>query len=409
MRILIISNLYPPIVRGGYEVECSGVVERLSERHDVVVLTSDLERSASGPPDPAVMRELSFLTEDWRGALRAPRAAVGAAAAARRALDWRPDLVYCWNPSNVSEAALRIIADAGRPIAFRVCDHSLNDLFIADQFMRELLPAGRSPARTAWSVGCRALNVLPPLRLKPEAPIRAAISWNSEFIRSSVHPPAFLQPVLERIGHSVPRHGELYAAVRRDPAPEPEIVFLGRVTPYKGLEVAIRALALLASDHGIEAKLLVIGPEDADHGNDMRAMAARLGIAGSVRWLGQRTPEQAAAELARAHALIVPSLWEEPFPLVTIEGALAGVPLVAADVGGISEGMHHEEHALLYPAPDAAAAASALARTFGEPEQTAARVQRARIRARDFTLDVYLEQQERFIDDAVAALSRPFG
>ncbi len=92
---------------------------------------------------------------------------------------------------------------------------------------------------------------------------------------------------------------------------------------------------------------------------------------------------------------------------MTIEGALAGVPLVAADVGGIGEGMHDGEHALLYPAPDAAAAAAALARTFTEPGETAARVERARIRAGQFTLGAYLDQQERFVADAAAALAEP--
>jgi len=403
MRILFLSNLYPPVARGGYEVECSGVAERLSERHSVLVLTSDLEGS-SAEPDPAVRRELSFLEDDWRGAVRAPRAALAGVAAARRALAFKPDLVYSWNHSSTPQAALRVIADSGLPIAFRVCSHALGGLFVEDQFMRELLPARRSPQRACWSAACRAVNALPPLRLAPRRPFRAAISWNSEFIRSSVHPPSFVEPVLERVGHSVPRHGAIYAAVVRDPAPEPEIVFLGRVTPFKGLEIAIRALALLSSEHGIAARLVVIGPEDAGHGEEMRALAGRLGVGQSVRWLGQRTPEQAATELGRAHALIVPSLWQEPFPLVTIEGALARVPLVAADVGGIGEGMHDEEHALLYPPQDAAAAAEAIRRTLSETAETAARVERAEIRSRAFSLEAYLDDQERFVADAAAAL-----
>jgi 3-phenylpropionate/cinnamic acid dioxygenase small subunit len=71
MRILVLSNLYPPIVRGGFEVECSGVVERLAERHSVLVLTSNME-AASAPADPSVLRELTYLTDDSRGALRQP-------------------------------------------------------------------------------------------------------------------------------------------------------------------------------------------------------------------------------------------------------------------------------------------------------------------------------------------------
>jgi glycosyltransferase involved in cell wall biosynthesis len=383
---------------GGYEVECSGVAERLRERHQVLVLTSD-SGSVDAPPQAHVRRELARLTPDWRGALRAPPASLRAVACARRALAWEPDLVYCWNGAAIPQAALRVLADSGVPLAFRVCEHWFGGLFSGDQFLRELLPAGSSPpggapaesaslpegapgarrglARGAWAAGCRAFNALPGLRLDPVAPFRSAISWNSQAIRRMVQTPPFIEPVLERVGHSVPRHGDLYAAVARDPAPEPEIVFLGRVTPYKGLSVAIEALALLRSEHAIAARLVVAGPEDPAHGAEMRVLAERLGVASAVQWRGQITPERAAATLARAHALIVPSLWKEPFPLVTIEGALAHVPLVAADVGG---------------------------RTLREEEQTAARVRRAYERAQEFRLGPYLDAQERFVQDAHAAL-----
>jgi glycosyltransferase involved in cell wall biosynthesis len=222
-----------------------------------------------------------------------------------------------------------------------------------------------------------------------------------------VQVPPFVETVLERVGHSVPRYGEVYAAVVRNPAPEPEIVFLGRVTPFKGLEVAIRALSLLRSEHGVPARLVVVGPEDRDHGAEMRRLAVRLAVGGAIRWRGQANAEQAAGELARAHALIVPSLWLEPFPLVTIEGAFARVPLVASDVGGIGEGMHDEEHALLFPRGDARSAAMALARTLSRTEETAARVERAYIRAQAFKLGHYLDEQERFVADARSALERP--
>ena len=117
----------------------------------------------------------------------------------------------------------------------------------------------------------------------------------------------FIEPVLERVGHSVPRYGDLYAAVVREPAPEPEIIFLGRVTPYKGVVVAIEALALLRSEHGIRQRLVVVGPEDSDHGAEMRRLAERLGVAGQISWRGPAAPEQVAAGAgprARADRLI---------------------------------------------------------------------------------------------------------
>ena len=404
MRILVVSTLYPPIAFGGYEVECAGVVERLGERHDVLVLTSDRDR-ANAEPDPKVRRELALLTSDGRGALRAPLASVRAAGAARRALAWAPDFVYVWNGSSIPQAALRVLADSGTPLAFRVCEHWFGALFTGDQFMRELLPARRAPARAVWATGCRAVNRLPSMHLRPVAPLRTAISWNSEAIRHMVQTPPFIDPALERIGHSVPRFGDLYAAVTPQPSSASEIVFLGRVTPYKGLATAIEALALLRSEHGISARLEVVGPEDGDHGAELRRLSRRVGVEDAVGWHGQIPPEQAAALLARASALIVPSTWDEPFPLVTIEGALARVPLVASDVGGISEGMRDEEHALLFARGDAHGAASALARSLTDAEDTAARVARAYERAQEFRIGPYLDAQESFVADAHAALS----
>lgn len=403
MRILVISTLFPPVAFGGYEVECSGVVERLRVHNDVLVLSSDLHRERA-VAQLDVRRELQCLAPDAAGALRAPWASLRAVQAARRALAWGPDLVYCWNGSAIPQAALRVLADSRVPLAFRVCEHWFSGLFVKDQFLRELLPLRRTPPRAAWALGCRAFNRLPALRLEPTAPVRTAISWNSEAIKRMVVLQPFVEPVLERVGHSVPRHGDLYAAVTREPAPEPEIAFLGRVTPYKGLSVAIEALALLRSEHDIAARLAVIGPEESEHGAEMRQLAERLGVADRISWRGPLAPEQVAGALASAHALIVSSVWEEPFPLVTIEGALARVPLVASDVGGISEGMHQEQHALFFPRGDARKAAGALARTLTEPEQSAARVERAHASAQAFRLEPYLDAQERFVADAYSVL-----
>ncbi|HEY2141855.1 MAG TPA: glycosyltransferase [Solirubrobacteraceae bacterium] len=405
MRILVVSTLYPPVAFGGYEVECSAVVERLRQSHDVLVLTSDLDRAGTAE-QAGVRRELVQLTPDARGGLRAPFVAPRAARSAHGALAWDPELIYVWNGSLIPQTALRMLADSGVPLAFRVCEHWFGSIFHDDQFLRELMPARRSPPRAAWAAACRAINLLPSLRLHPTAPLRAGISWNSEAIKRMVNTPRFVEPVLERICHSVPRFGDVYAEAVRDPAPEPEIVFLGRVTPYKGVAVAIEALALLRSTHGIVARLVVIGPEDADHGIEMRRLAERLGVAGEVDWRGQVSSEQAAVALGRAHALIVPSTWNEPFPLVTIEGALARVPLVASDVGGIGEGMHHEEHALLFGRGDAVGAAEALVRTLVEREQTASRVARALERAQAYRLGPYLDSQERFVDEVLAEWGR---
>ena len=99
-------------------------------------------------------------------------------------------------------------------------------------------------------------------------------------------PPPFVEAVLERVIHPAPPYGDLYAAIEREPAPEPRIAFLGRVTPFKGVAVAIQALALLRSEFGRLASLDVVGPEDGEYGEELRrlARAPRRRACGELAW-----------------------------------------------------------------------------------------------------------------------------
>ena len=65
VRILVVTNLYPPIAEGGYELCCGLVVARLRERHDVHVLTSD-QRASEAPPDPSIQRSLPLFFRGQR-------------------------------------------------------------------------------------------------------------------------------------------------------------------------------------------------------------------------------------------------------------------------------------------------------------------------------------------------------
>lgn len=73
-------------------------------------------------------------------------------------------------------------------------------------------------------------------------------------------------------------------------------------------------------------------------------------------------------------------------------------------MGGIPELLQDPEHALLCPPGDARAFADALARTLSDPDETAARCERAFARAQELRYGPYLAHMDAFLDDAVAAL-----
>lgn len=395
-RILVLTNLYPPIAHGGYEVECEGVVDHLRERHEVLVLTSDKGREAA-PAEPGVRRELPFLPRRRLTDALSPLHTLRGARVARRALaDFRPDLIYVWNGAQLPQAAIRVLETCGAPVAYRVCEHWFGSLYRSryDPFMRGLA-GGR------WRRAARAWNRLPGLGLDFGSISEVAVSWNSEALRSQVEPPPLLRPAFEQVRLPATRQGEELAGLERRPAPRPTVGYVGRISPEKGVDVALRALARLGGE-GLEAEFEIAGGGAPEHLRELEALAASLGVAARVRFLGPLDIEALKDFYARIHALVVPSVWEEPAGLVLVEGALAGVPLVASRVGGIPEIVRDPEEALLVPPGDPEALAAALARTLGDLEESAARAGRAKERAQDFRIGPYLKAMDEFLEKVVA-------
>jgi glycosyltransferase involved in cell wall biosynthesis len=400
-RILVVSNLFPPAVHGGYEVECATVVEHLRSRHRVLVLTST---KGKGEAEADVLRRLPFIGPSRARSLLAPVDALRAARTARRALaTFGPDLVYIWNGSAIPQAALRVLETSGVPVAYRICEHWFGRIYGDDRFMRHLEPGERG-LRGLWARSMRLLNRLPGLRLDTSRPVPVAVCWNSDALRRLSGMPGTVDVRLERIVHPATRQGEAFAGINRAPAPEPLIACIGRIDEYKGTRVAYEALAALRANHGIPARMAVAGSGDARFLAVLRRLAARLDIAGAVEERGQLGVEGLVELLGEAHAVVVPSVWEEPAGLVCVEAALARVPVVASRVGGIPEILRDGRDALLFPPGDAGACADALARTLRDRDATAARVESAYHAVQAFRLPAYLERMDEFLAAARADL-----
>jgi glycogen(starch) synthase len=130
-----------------------------------------------------------------------------------------------------------------------------------------------------------------------------------------------------------PYQEELFAGANHD-GPKRDLVFLGRLIEDKGLGVLLEALALLAS-RGLHPTLTVIGrgPAEALH----REQAEELGVASQVEFTGALRGSDLRDRLAAHQLLIVPSIWEEPFGVVVLEGLACGLIPVAADSGGLPD------------------------------------------------------------------------
>jgi len=109
------------------------------------------------------------------------------------------------------------------------------------------------------------------------------------------------------------------------------LVFCGRLEEVKGAEDAIRTLALLPNEFHLE----MLG-EGLDRGR-LGELVADLKLGARVRFHGWVAPKTRDKWLASAGVLLLPSLWDEAFGMAGIEALAQGTPVVAYDVGGVSE------------------------------------------------------------------------
>ncbi|MCY3786661.1 MAG: glycosyltransferase [bacterium] len=128
-----------------------------------------------------------------------------------------------------------------------------------------------------------------------------------------------------------------------DLGPEPVLLFVGRVQPLKGLELAVRTLAALGDRYGA-AKLLVVGGPSGQQGRAELARVRRLtaagGLEGRVRFVAPQPHHRLATYYRAADVVLVPSR-SESFGLVALEAAACGTPVVAAEVGGLKALVRH--------------------------------------------------------------------
>ncbi|MBU6498177.1 MAG: glycosyltransferase family 4 protein [Rhodospirillales bacterium] len=128
--------------------------------------------------------------------------------------------------------------------------------------------------------------------------------------------------------HGMPRDLLAPAPVAEE---APYFAFLGRISPEKGIESAIRIAAACGVKLKVAAK---IGEEDAAY---HAQVVAPLLAGGGVEFIGEIDDARKPAFLSGARALLFPIAWPEPFGLVMIEAMACGCPVVAFRQGSVPE------------------------------------------------------------------------
>lgn len=167
------------------------------------------------------------------------------------------------------------------------------------------------------------------------------------------------------------------------PTEEPVFAYLGRLVPTKGVHVLMEAVRMLR-ERRIAARLRVIGKGPEQPALERRAK--ELGLNGAVEFLGYLPREQAEIELARALAVVMPSVGGEVFGLAAAENMLCGRAVVASDLGALAEVVGDAGY--VFPVADAGALADRLEALCRQPDRAAQIRRRARERIRThFTVE----------------------
>lgn len=184
-----------------------------------------------------------------------------------------------------------------------------------------------------------------------------------------------------------------------DASSAPLVMFLGKLTPRKRVDVLARAFAQLDRQ---DARLVVAG-NDMGAGTDMRALVRTLGLEARTLFTGLLRGRERLEALADADVLVYPSQ-DEIFGLVPLEAILSGTPVIVADDSGCGEIVSRTGGGQVVPAGDVDALARAIGAILDAPSSwRAATVPAAGLIRSAFGDDVVCAQLEQLYSDMVAA------
>jgi len=329
MKLLIVTNTFPPAHIGGYEIACRDTIELLNAAgHVCHVLTSDLGAQSLRDYDSDASNTIErtmLLHHNWGSSYAVvPFDAVQhhnherlSEAIARV----KPEIIYFWNLYGLGWKLLQALDQSGAPPAtFHFMDLSV---MAYQRTFRKLLSSVCGRGDAIWG------NVRPKIR-------------NALFISRFIR---------QQLGVSPSHESTIYPYLRADGTPKKQdyrlgemirSVFIGQLEPHKGIFFLCETLKSYRQDTGRDVRLDVFGL--SRNGND-KLLLEKFGEFVSVMTNVDR--ESLLQRLSGYDLGFFPSLWEEPFGIAQIEMMLAGLPVVSSGRGGSVE-VYNGQNLLLY-------------------------------------------------------------
>ena len=333
MRVLFISNLYPPYFIGGYELACSEVVRGLISRgHEALVLTSFSHLPAA--PDPEYMdRCLDLRSYDpypvnaslnnyqaFEASCSNLQNTVAVVAAIRR---FNPTVVYCWHLHGIGGLSiLDILMTLGVPWVLHLMDNIPG--FLINPIppkVREIYTRADYDIFRDARVISMSQHLLSEIRDTTEITFRKKV----EIV------PGWVPP------GSLPLRRNYQSAGRT------AFVMAGAIAPHKGMELIIEAATHLMRQGFTDFDIDFYGTGNTDY---YLALATSLGLRRRVRFLGPRNKMDLLRQYHNYDALLFPTWQRESFGFAPIEAAACGCVPIITDTCGVAERLVAYVHCL---------------------------------------------------------------
>lgn len=364
LRILLVSNFFPPYVKGGAEVACSHLAAWLSgQGHQVAVLTLAPPGQGDSEEDlgfkiyrrrvpnlyhaydharvPKWKKPLWHLVDHFNPAIR------GVAMEIIRT--FKPDVINTHNLPGMGYNLWAALAKCDIPVLVTLHDPAIACIRSA------MFKKGRSCemhcTECSWSMRLKRhyLESIPEVSFA--SPSRALLAKLQTFLPSGTKRAVYLGNPLD-----YPRRG-----VPRERARRIEFLYVGQVTSHKGVDFMLEVFASL-EPKADAMHLTVIG-----NGNILDALKAQYADSPWVTFTGFIPQQEVSGYMNRSDLLMVPSIWVENAPLVVMQAIACAIPVLASDIGGLPEFVTDGETGRLLPPGDKQAWRQALRQVLDDP------------------------------------------
>lgn len=369
VRILVLSNFYPPHFIGGYELACRDMVETLRARgHKMCVLTSTYgvgKTTQDGHVYRCLRTNLAWDIEKFHLYLikLIGREFINQRAFKQLCRMFQPQVVYVWNPCSISLSLCFVAQQMRLPVCFFVFDHWLvkgGDLWCT---LIDHQPDG-TYRRLAW-LAVRSLlrltDLMPRSGVLPLQHVQFASRYLKEMALRAGKPVAHANVVSWGI--------DVERFPYKESAPQgTRLLYVGQIVPHKGVHTAVQALHTLVHRGDLtSATLTIVGSTPfPEYLAQLKRLIANFGLENKVSFMGQVARDELTSVYSDHDVLLFTSEWDEPFGITLLEAMAVGIPIVATATGGAVEILQDGINCLVFQKGDAAACATAVTRLFND-------------------------------------------